>query len=68
MLCYVMLLAHGWLACLCVCLCVHHSVCLWQGIVPEFVNPKYDPTTHLFKSPTRVECMMQVRVVCGVGV
>ncbi len=30
------------------------------GLVPEFVNPKYaDETKTLFKSPTRLECMMQ---------
>ncbi|KAL7069279.1 putative UDP-sugar pyrophospharylase [Cryptosporidium serpentis] len=30
------------------------------GIVPEFVNPKYtDSTKTTFKSPTRLECMMQ---------
>jgi UDP-sugar pyrophosphorylase len=30
------------------------------GAVPEFVNPKYaDATKTLFKSPTRLECMMQ---------
>ena len=32
-----------------------------QGHVPEFVNPKYtDGTKTSFKSPTRLECMMQV--------
>jgi len=31
-----------------------------QGHVPEFVNPKYtDGTKTSFKSPTRLECMMQ---------
>ena len=31
-----------------------------KGIMPEFVNPKYtDSTTTKFKSPTRLECMMQ---------
>lgn len=31
-----------------------------QGAVPEFVNPKYkDDTKTSFKSPTRLECMMQ---------
>ena len=30
------------------------------GLVPEFVNPKYaDETKTVFKSPTRLECMMQ---------
>ena len=30
------------------------------GAVPEFVNPKYtDGTKTAFKSPTRLECMMQ---------
>lgn len=30
------------------------------GIMPEFVNPKYvDSTKTAFKSPTRLECMMQ---------
>jgi len=30
------------------------------GIVPEFVNPKWaDPEKTKFKSPTRLECMMQ---------
>ena len=30
------------------------------GVVPEFVNPKYlDSTKTAFKSPTRLECMMQ---------
>ncbi|KAF7459014.1 UDP-sugar pyrophospharylase [Cryptosporidium felis] len=30
------------------------------GVVPEFVNPKYvDSTKTIFKSPTRLECMMQ---------
>ena len=30
------------------------------GIVPEFVNPKYsDASRTSFKSPTRLECMMQ---------
>jgi len=29
--------------------------------MPEFVNPKYtDGTRTKFKSPTRLECMMQV--------
>ena len=29
----------------------------------EFVNPKYtDATRTAFKSPTRLECMMQVRL------
>lgn len=29
-------------------------------MIPEFVNPKYaDETRTLFKSPTRLECMMQ---------
>eukprot|EP00968_Pinguiococcus_pyrenoidosus_P023566 scaffold3870_cov246-Pinguiococcus_pyrenoidosus.AAC.20 len=31
-----------------------------QGVVPEFVNPKYaDAERNLFKKPTRLECMMQ---------
>lgn len=31
-----------------------------QGLMPEFVNPKYkDSTRTLFKKPTRLECMMQ---------
>ena len=31
-----------------------------KGLVPEFVNPKYkDETRTSFKSPTRLECMMQ---------
>jgi len=31
-----------------------------NGIVPEFVNPKYqDETRTKFKKPTRLECMMQ---------
>eukprot|EP01033_Poteriospumella_lacustris_P011483 gene11484-8171_t len=31
-----------------------------QGVMPEFVNPKYkDSTRTLFKKPTRLECMMQ---------
>ena len=31
-----------------------------QGIIPEFVNPKYaDESKTTFKSPTRLECMMQ---------
>ena len=31
-----------------------------SGIITEFVNPKYtDETKTLFKSPTRLECMMQ---------
>lgn len=30
------------------------------GAVPEFVNPKYaDPSRSSFKTPTRLECMMQ---------
>jgi UDP-sugar pyrophosphorylase len=30
------------------------------GIVPEFVNPKYaNAERTIFKSPTRLECMMQ---------
>lgn len=32
-----------------------------KGAMPEFVNPKYkDSTKTDFKSPTRLECMMQV--------
>jgi UDP-sugar pyrophosphorylase len=31
-----------------------------QGVVEEFVNPKYkDDTRREFKKPTRLECMMQ---------
>ena len=31
-----------------------------QGVMPDFVNPKYkDATKTLFKKPTRLECMMQ---------
>ncbi|KAJ1410383.1 udp-n-acetylglucosamine diphosphorylase, partial [Ochromonadaceae sp. CCMP2298] len=31
-----------------------------EGIMPEFVNPKYtDASKNLFKKPTRLECMMQ---------
>lgn len=31
-----------------------------KGLMPEFVNPKYkDDTKTVFKSPTRLECMMQ---------
>jgi UDP-sugar pyrophosphorylase len=31
-----------------------------NGLMPEFVNPKYkDETKTLFKKPTRLECMMQ---------
>jgi UDP-sugar pyrophosphorylase len=31
-----------------------------KGIMPEFVNPKYtDASKSVFKSPTRLECMMQ---------
>jgi UDP-sugar pyrophosphorylase len=31
-----------------------------RGVVSEFVNPKYaDASKTLFKSPTRLECMMQ---------
>ena len=31
-----------------------------QGLVPEFVNPKYvDDSRTTFKSPTRLECLMQ---------
>jgi UDP-sugar pyrophosphorylase len=31
-----------------------------QGIMPDFVNPKYkDDTKTVFKKPTRLECMMQ---------
>jgi len=30
------------------------------GVIPEFVNPKYaNAEKTLFKSPTRLECMMQ---------
>ena len=32
-----------------------------EGIMPEFVNPKYkDDKKTTFKKPTRLECMMQV--------
>ena len=32
------------------------------GAMPEFVNPKYaNPEKTIFKKPTRLECMMQVR-------
>ena len=31
-----------------------------KGLIPEFVNPKYtDETRSKFKSPTRLECLMQ---------
>jgi len=30
-----------------------------QGVVVEFVNPKYKPDSIEFKKPTRLECMMQ---------
>ncbi len=31
-----------------------------KGLIPEFVNPKYaDDTKTTFKSPTRLECLMQ---------
>jgi UDP-sugar pyrophosphorylase len=31
-----------------------------KGLMPEFVNPKYaDDLKNVFKSPTRLECMMQ---------
>lgn len=31
-----------------------------KGIIAEFVNPKYvDSSKTAFKSPTRLECMMQ---------
>jgi len=31
-----------------------------QGVMPDFVNPKYkDSTKTVFKKPTRLECMMQ---------
>lgn len=33
-----------------------------QGVVTEFVNPKFkDSTRTAFTKPTRLECMMQVR-------
>ena len=33
-----------------------------KGVMPEFVNPKYkDAEKMVFKKPTRLECMMQVR-------
>ena len=42
----------------CVCVCVSPG-----GLVPEFVNPKYaDAAKNKFKKPTRLECMMQVRL------
>ncbi len=35
-----------------------------KGAMPEFVNPKYkDATKTDFKSPTRLECMMQVSFI-----
>eukprot|EP00981_Chlorochromonas_danica_P008240 scaffold2066_cov229-Ochromonas_danica.AAC.24 len=39
-----------------------------QGLMPEFVNPKYkDSQRQEFKKPTRLECMMQdfAKVLCG---
>jgi len=34
-----------------------------KGVMPEFVNPKYkDANKMVFKKPTRLECMMQVRL------
>lgn len=36
-----------------------------KGSMPEFVNPKYkDEAKTVFKKPTRLECMMQVRMSC----
>lgn len=33
-----------------------------KGVMPEFVNPKYkDEKKTIFKKPTRLECLMQVR-------
>ena len=33
-----------------------------HGVIAEFVNPKYaDASRSIFKSSTRLECMMQVR-------
>lgn len=38
-----------------------------NGAMPEFVNPKYkDAEKTVFKKPTRLECMMQVRSICFV--
>lgn len=35
-----------------------------KGVMPEFVNPKYkDEAKTIFKKPTRLECMMQVRTM-----
>jgi len=40
-----------------------------EGVVPEFVNPKYaDAEREKFKSPTRLECMMQDFAVLFDGV
>jgi UDP-sugar pyrophosphorylase len=37
-----------------------------QGVVVEFVNPKYkDASRTEFKKPTRLECMMQVHSCCS---
>ena len=39
-----------------------------EGIMPEFVNPKYKTSRKVdFKKPTRLECMMQVRLRDCVG-
>ena len=40
-----------------------------EGVVPEFVNPKYaDADKTVFKKPTRLECMMQdYPRLCGPG-
>ena len=40
-----------------------------KGIMPEFVNPKYkDKAKTVFKKPTRLECMMQVRTLRRVAI
>lgn len=46
----------------CICISLKDYVSTLKrtnGIVPEFVNPKYDETRLKFKKPTRLECMMQ---------
>ena len=36
------------------------NILLFEGAIPEFVNPKYkDEERTQFKKPTRLECMMQ---------
>ena len=38
----------------------HKALDKTKGVIPEFVNPKYtDDTRTKFKSPTRLECLMQ---------